>query len=124
MLRAPRIWLVSLLTLTALLGSGGAASANWVTIKNDTGKPIVLQETVVVNGEVKRGKATNLLAGETHREFLSGPAVKRLDVFEAQNPKQAVWSGSLNCKDENQGFAVTCAGGKVTVNPVAAPPRK
>ena len=108
--------LVAVLAVTFLTG---AASANWITIKNDTGKTITVQETVVVNGEVKRGKATNLLPGETHREFLPGPTVKRVEVFDAKNPNQAVWCGSLNCKDDNQTYSVTASGGKFTVSPAA-----
>jgi hypothetical protein len=82
-----------------------------------------VQETVVVNGQTKRGKATTLLAGETLREFTTCPTVKRVEVFDAANPNQAVWSGNLNCKDENQTFSVTVAGGKYTVGPVT-PPKK
>ncbi|MBA4066576.1 MAG: hypothetical protein C0501_23300 [Isosphaera sp.] len=109
------------LAAAVLVGPLGAASANWVTIKNDTGKTIVVQETVVVNGQVKRGKTTNLLAGETVREFLPGPTVKRIEVYDAGNPNQAAWSGTLNCKDENQTFSVGAAGGKVTVGQVPNP---
>ena len=124
MLRAPRTWSIFLITLVVMLGSDAVASANWVIIKNDTGKPIIIQETVVVNGKVRRGKATNLLAGETHREFLPGPTVKRIEVFEANNPSQAAWSGNLNCKDDNQGFCVANSGGKLTVSPVTPPTPK
>jgi hypothetical protein len=120
--RAPRIWFLALAAVAIALTASEEASANWVTIRNDTGTALVIQETVVVRGQVKRGRATNLLAGETHREFLPGPTVKRLEVFEASNPTLPVWSGSLTCKDDTQGFAVTVAGGKVAVS--AIPSRK
>jgi hypothetical protein len=110
--------------LAVVLGSAGVAEAAWVTIKNDTGKTIVVQETIVVNGKVKRGKPTNLLPGETIREFIPGPTTKTIDVFDAQNPRQPAWSGNLNCKDEAQTFSVSAANGKVTVSQVANPPPK
>lgn len=97
------------------------AKANWITLKNDTGTAIVVQETEVVNGQVKRGKATNLLAGETTREFIPGATVKRVEVYDAKNPNQPLWTGNLNCKDSNQTFSVAVAGGKWNVSPVTAP---
>jgi hypothetical protein len=108
--------LVAALAVTLL--TGASASANWITIKNDTGKAIVVQETVVVNGQVRRGKATNLLPGETHREFVPGPTVKRVEVYDATNANQPAWCGRLSCKDDNQKYSVTVAGGKTTVVPV------
>jgi len=111
----------ALLTIAA---SGRGASANWITIRNETGKTIVVQESVVVNGQVRRGKAKNLLAGETLREFVPAPTVKRVEVFEAAQPNQAAWSGNLNCKDENQVFSVANSGGKVVVSPVTGVAKK
>lgn len=109
----------SLIALTTVLALAGAARADWVTIRNDTGKTIVIQETVVTNGRVQRGKPTTLLPGNTIREFIPGPTTKKIEVFDAQ--KQSLWSGSLNCKDDTQTFSVGAAGGKVTVDLVAKP---
>lgn len=121
MFASSQSWIRVLIAAVVIISLTGAASANWVTIKNDTGKAIVVQETVIVNGQVRRGKATNLLAGETLREFLPGPTVKRLEVYDAANPRQAAWSGDLGCKDANQTFSIGVAGGKVTVGQVATP---
>jgi hypothetical protein len=117
-------FLVMVLALLAVASSTGAASANWITIKNDTGKTITVQETVVVNGQVKRGKATNLLAGETLREYIPGPTVKRVELFDAQSPNRSVWSGDLNCKDEHQSFLLSVTGGKFSVGQVVMPAKK
>ena len=124
MRRALPISVRHLLAVVALIFSTQAASANWVTIKNDTGKPIMVQETIIVNGQVKRGKPIPLLAGETNREFIPGPTVKRIEVFDPQNPNQALWSGNLNCPVENQTFSAALVGGKVTVTQVPLPPQK
>jgi hypothetical protein len=115
-------FLVPLATVAVVLGSSGIASAGWITLKNDTGKTITVQEISVVNGQTKRGKATNLLAGESLREFIPGPTTKRLEVYEGQNPSHAVWNGDLNCKSELQTFSVSVTAGKVTVGPVTANP--
>ena len=102
----------------------GSVQAGWITIKNDTSKTLVVQEHVVVNGQVKRGKPINLLPGETLREYLPGPTVKRIEVFETQNHNEAVWSGSLNCKEDIQSFSVTTVNDKVIVGQVISPPKK
>jgi hypothetical protein len=79
---------------------------------------------VTVNGQVKRGKPVNLLPGETLREYLPAPTEKKIEVFENQDPNKAVWSGSLNCKDETQTYSVTRAEGKVTVEQKKCPAKK
>ena len=113
-----------LVALALTIGLPAVSSANWLLVKNDTGKTITVQEIVMVNGQAKRGKTTNLLPGETYREFLAIPGMKKVDVFDAKAPNQAVWSGSLNCKDETQTFSVTQAAGKFGVAQVANPAKK
>ena len=97
------------------------AGASWITIENNTKQMVVVQESMTVNGRVKRCKPVSLLPGETLREFLSGPAVKRIDVLDGHNPKRSLWAGSLHCKDESQTFSITDLGGTVTVRPVVKP---
>jgi hypothetical protein len=113
---------VRLAAVAVVLGCADFATASWVTIKNDTKQSIVVQETVIINGQAKRGKPTNLLPGETLREFIPGPTVKTIDVFDVQKPGQSLWSGKLNCKDESQTYSISAAGGRVTVRPVANTP--
>jgi hypothetical protein len=107
-----------------VLCCSGSVQAGWITIKNDTDKTLVVQEHVHVNGQTKRGKPINLLPGETLREFLPGPTVKKIEVFESQNPKEAVWSGSLNCKEDKQSFSIVSANDKVIVGQVLGSPKK
>lgn len=108
--------------LVVVVASASVASASWMTIRNDTGKPIVVQETIVVNGQIKRGKPIQLLPGESLREFAPASSVKKLEVYDTQTPNQAAWAGSLTSKDDPQTFSVSSTGGKITVNPVATLP--
>jgi hypothetical protein len=101
-----------------------STQAGWITINNDTNKGLVVQESVVVNGQTKRGKPINLLPGEKLREYLPGPTVKSIEVFEAQNPNQAIWSGNLDCKDDNQAFSISFENGKIHVGQVSCPRKK
>jgi hypothetical protein len=107
-----------------VLSCAGSLQAGWITIKNDTSKTLVVQEHVIVNGQIKRGKPINLLPGETLREYLPGPTVKRIEVFESQNPKEAVWSGKLDCKEDAQSFSIATADDKVIVGQVTSSPKK
>jgi hypothetical protein len=111
----------SIAALAAVVSFAETSTASWITIKNDTKQMVVVQETRIVRGQVKRCKPVSLLPGETLREFLSGPDVKKIDVLDGHNPKRSVWSGSLHCKDESQTFSVTDSGGTVTVRPVVKP---
>jgi hypothetical protein len=108
------------LVIVASYCSGSAQSA-WLTIKNDTNQAIVVQENVVVNGQTKRGKPINLLPGEKLREYIPAPTMKNIEVFDVQNPKQAVWSGNLNCNEEKQTFSVSSKNGKIAVGEVDCP---
>jgi hypothetical protein len=117
--------LVPVAACVVALAYAGPVNAAWLTIKNDTQQTIAVQETVVVNGKVRRGKPTNLLAGETLREYIPGPTVKTIEVFDPQKPRQSLWSGSLNCPDELQTFSISSAGGRVMVRPTnPLPPKK
>jgi hypothetical protein len=110
-----------------LICCSGSADAAWVTFKNDTSESVVVQEITIVNGQVKRGKPATLLPGESLREFVPGPTVKKIEIFDAQKPDQKLWSGNLGCKEDTQSFSISESGGRVTVRPVAAssaPPKK
>ena len=102
----------------SLLASVGSADAGWVTIKNDTTKTLVLQETVTTDGTVKRGTAIRLLPGETVREFRATPVVKSVVVCDSQKPGVALFRGDLKCTDEQQTFSITCDGKTTCVKAV------
>jgi hypothetical protein len=106
-----------------ILACAGSADASWMTIRNDTKQTVVVQETTLVNGQVRRGKPITLLPGESFREFLAGPTVKKIDVLDIQNANRPLWSGSLNCKDEAQTYSIAGSGGTIAVRPVAPVPR-
>lgn len=116
--------LAQIVAIVLVLGCSQFGQAGWMTIKNDTNKTIVVQETVVVNGQVKRGKPTNLLPGETLREFLPNPTEKTIEVFDSQTANKAAWSGKLDCKKDTQTFSVSETAGKVSVDAVNTPIKK
>jgi hypothetical protein len=107
-----------LAAVVAVVGLSGSAEAGWVTIKNNTDRVIVVQELVVTNGVVKRGKPIRLLPGETVKEYQTNPCVKKVEVFDANDPARPLYTGNLNCKDENPAFSITLDGRSVSITPV------
>jgi hypothetical protein len=103
-----------------LTGTTAAADAGWVTLRNDTRRVVVIQETTVeFNGQPKRGKPVRLLPGESVRGFQPAGTVK-VEVFDGQNPGRPLYSGELAVKGDRQTFAVGADGRqKVVVTPVA-----
>jgi hypothetical protein len=116
--------LANAIALVIALVCSQSAQAGWVTIKNDSNKTIVVQETVVVNGQVKRCKPTSLLPGESLREFLPNPTDKRIEIVDSSNPNKPLWSGKLECQKETQTFSISAGAGKFSVDPVSTPPKK
>src|SRR5262249_26326595 len=122
MFRVVRSRLIAfLLAGLATVAFVGAADAGWVTIKNDTNKAIIVQETVIVNGNTVRGKPTKLFPGESFREFQNVAGIKTYEVLDAANTEKPIWSGALNCKADSQKFSVTTFQGKVGVIQVPEP---
>jgi hypothetical protein len=111
------------LAVLLTVASAGLADAGWVSFKNDTGKAIVVQEVVIVNGRIIRGKPTKLLAGESFREFQNTAGVKSYEVFAAGNIQTTMWHGNLNCAANSQAFSVTVAQGKVAIFQIPEPKR-
>jgi hypothetical protein len=107
-----------------MLAHVSGAEAAWVTIRNNTPQTIVVQETLIVNGQPKRGRPTTLLPGESFREFIPAPTNKKVEVIDPKRPPRLLWSGVLKCADETQTFAVTGAAGRVSVVPLKPPATK
>jgi type IV pilus biogenesis protein CpaD/CtpE len=93
-----------------------AADAGWVTFKNDTKNPVVVQQVMTLpNGKQARGVPRKLAAGESFREFQNVPGVNAYEVYNTGNPPAKVWSGTLNCKADAQSFSVLTVCGKTGV---------
>jgi|SRR5579883_677237 len=116
----PRVFALATLALLAFVD---ASQAGWVTIKNDTGKGIVVQEFIVVNGRKVGGKPYKLLPGESFREFQNTPGIKNYEVLDAENTNKTLLRTQLPCNNNTQTFSVTIIQGKVAVTPIPEPKR-
>ena len=107
----------SLFVLSLLLaGPVASASAGWITIKNETNQTIVIQETVTVNGTVRRCKPVKLVPGEVFREFQAAAGQKTVQVLESGLLlNRPLCQGDLKWQDADQGYSVLKVGEKVKV---------
>lgn len=112
------------LAVLAALAFAGSARAGWVTIKNDTNQPIVVQEVAVINGKPVRGKPVKLIAGESFREFQNTPGIKTYEIYDANKPNTVLCTSQLNCTGNSQAFSVGVANGRVGVVPVPEPKKR
>src|SRR5687768_9449252 len=109
-----------LVILIGLLAPPGRATAGWVTIKNETNQPVVVQETHVVNNQVRRGKPVKLMPGDVLREFQANPGTKTIHVLEGGGQKRTLCRGELSWTTGDQAFAVRRDGTAVKVFDAAA----
>ena len=100
-----------------LTGTTGAADAGWLTLRNDTDRVLVIQETLDQNGQPKRCKPVRLLPGESVREFQPAGPLK-VEVFDGQRPGQSLLCTELAVKGDRQAFAVGTDGKKVVISSV------
>ncbi len=91
---------VLFLLFVGLLLTPGFASAGWITISNDTNQTLVVQESVTVNGQVRKCKPLKLAPGETIREFRQTGGTKSLTVTETGLFGKQLFTGDLTWKDD------------------------
>lgn len=103
----------------AVAGTASAAEAGWVTVQNDTGRVVVVQTTVTVGGQTKRGRPVRLLPGEHVREFHTTTSLQ-VEVFDGGAHECSLYAGTLGLRVESQAFRVAQAGRGVTVAPAPA----
>jgi hypothetical protein len=83
-----------------LLPMPGSVSAGWITLANDTNQTVVVQESVTVNGQVRKCKPIKLAPGETLREFQPAGGTKKLAILDTGLFGKQLFSGDLSWKDD------------------------
>ena len=113
-----------LLKLVLALGIGihlmpGTATAGWIAISNDTNQTVVVQESITVNGQVRRCKPIKLAPGEVLREFQPTGGTKKLAILESGLFGKQLFTGDLTWK-EDTAFSIHKETDKVKVTDTAA----
>ncbi len=114
---------VTLFAVIAMMAFAPIAMAGWITVKNDTTGTVTVQETVVVNGVVRKCKPIKLAAGETLREFQPKAGTKTIVVVESGLFGKTLFTGDLKWADGDSAFAIAKDGDKVQVAAVVDAPK-
>lgn len=104
-LRIPLVMFSAILLATS--GFTSAAQTGCLTIRNDSSRMVVVQETVIHNGQLKRLRPIRLLPGESVRQADSTAGNRSFEVFDGQSPTRPLWSGKLWIGDGNRTIAVS-----------------
>lgn len=96
----------------------GTATAGWIAISNDTNQTIVVQESITVNGQVRRCKPIKLAPGEVLREFQPSGGTKKLSILESGLFGKQLFAGDLTWK-EDTAFSIHKETDKVKVSDAA-----
>jgi hypothetical protein len=98
-------------------GSLRPVDAGWVTIRNETDQPVVVQESCVVNNQVRRGKPVRLMPGEVLREYQSCPGTRAVQFLESGGANKKLFEGELKWDKDDNSFEFRCDGCKVNLSP-------
>jgi hypothetical protein len=93
-------FLFGVVCVVGLIPMAGRASAGWITLANDTNQTVVVQESVSVNGQVRKCKPIKLAPGETLREFQAAGGTKKLAILDTGLFGKQLFSGDLSWKDD------------------------
>jgi hypothetical protein len=92
--------------LAAALLLPASAHAGWLSVRNDTKSPLVVQEVVIVNNVNRPGKLRQLFAGEVSLENVAAPCTRRIVIFDPRQPNVPLYRGDIACTGDDQFFAI------------------
>jgi hypothetical protein len=108
--------------LTALLLAPAAAFAGWMGFRNDTGQPVLLQETL---GSGRLGRQQKIYANETVRDTPpAAGANRKFTIYDAAKPDRVLATGSFPAPGSNENLLYVIkkdAKGTISIEPVQTP---
>jgi hypothetical protein len=115
-------FLLPIVMVVGMMAAPSLAAAGWVTIKNDTDRVIIVQETVTINGKAMRGRPVRLQPGETLREFQTSPVGKTVVLYDSRNPSQELHRTTLSSVQANESFTIRAEDQAIYLTPVVITP--
>jgi hypothetical protein len=113
-----------LLGLSVAIAGNARADAGWMGFRNDMKDTIVIQETLVINGQNKPGRPQRLFTGDAIRDTQFVGPQRRISIFDLKNTKQPIYTGNFNCPaaNENLLYCIKSDGkGGVTIEVIKTP---
>src|SRR5947209_20018378 len=101
-----QLWTVGTLVLTAVLALPLTAEAAKVSFRNDTAVPIVVQGTMLIRGQLTRGKPLVIAPGKTLSYDAMPVGVARIDVYDGRRPSLTVFQGTITVGTDDLSFSV------------------
>ena len=95
--------IASLSGILLLVAVPSNANAGWMGFRNDTGKTLVIQETVSVGTTTRPGKPQKIFANETVRDtHVSGVGQRSFSIVDAARPDKALYTGTFPAPAANE----------------------
>ncbi len=100
---------IAVIALAAGLVPDTAAVAGWVTIKNDTDRPVAYREAPppLSLGILRRGKVVKLLPGESHKEFQAKPGTRVIEIYNTLQESDLLLKGPIKWGADDIVFTLT-----------------
>lgn len=108
--------------LLAIALAPSSAFCGWMGFKNDTGKPLIIQETHATG---RNGKPQKVFANETIRDTPPAAGViRKFSIYDAHKPDHLLATGSFPAPAENENLLYVIkldAKGLICIEPVQNP---
>src|SRR5262249_39607120 len=78
------------------------ADIGWMGFRNDTGKILIIQETVSIGSASRPGKPQKIFANETVRDTSSGGGQRSFTIYESGKPDKTLYSGVFSAPAANE----------------------
>ena len=122
---SPRyFWKIGLLGVLLALAGSNSAFAGWMGFRNDTKDTIVVQETIIVNGQLKQNKPQRLFTGEAVRDTQCTGPQRKISIFDPKNPNTPIFTGNVPCPAANENilYLIKADGkGDITMDVIKTP---
>ena len=95
--------IASLVGLFLLVAVPSDAHGGWMGFRNDTGKTLIIQETVAVGSSSRPGKPQKIFANETVRDTpLSDSGQRVFTIYDTAHPDKPLYTGKLHAPAANE----------------------
>lgn len=122
--RVRTIFVVGMASVLGMLLTDKRVVAGWMGFRNDTTENLVVQETIVVNGQSKPGRPQRLSSGEAVRDTQCAAGVRKMTIYDARNTNQPLFNGNFACPAANENILYVIksdARGTITIETVKSP---
>jgi hypothetical protein len=99
---ASRLLWKACLAAGLLIAIAADVNAGWMGFQNETKDTVVVQETIVVNGQQKPGRPQRLNTGEAVRDTQCQGTQKQIAIYDPKNTKVPLFTGNFACPAANE----------------------